>query len=170
MRSRSQRALSAGIGGLSLGVGLGVTLMYLFDADNGRRRRALARDRAAHALRRGGRGLTAATRHLSQRARGLAFGARARLRRREEVPDAVLQERVRAVLGHAATHPAAIEVEAAGGLVTLSGPVLAKEARRVLRKVRGVPGVHSVASRLERLDRFEPLAAVNLDGGALRAH
>jgi hypothetical protein len=170
MRNRSQRTLAAGIGGLSLGVGLGVAVMYLLDADSGRRRRALARDRAAHALRRGGRGLKAATRHLSQQARGLAFGARARLRRVEEVPDTVLQERVRAVLGHATTHPAGIEVEAAGGHVTLSGPVLAREARRVLRKVRRVPGVQAVASRLERLDRFEPLAAVRPDGGALRAH
>jgi hypothetical protein len=160
MRNRSQWAWRGGIGGFGLGVGLGVAVMYLLDAENGRRRRALARDRAAHALRRGSRGLKAATRHLSQRARGLAVGARVRLRRDEEVPDAVLQERVRAELGHATSHAALIEVEAAGGHVTLSGPVLAREAHRVLRKARKVPGVKSVASRLERLDRFEPLPAV----------
>lgn len=171
MRNRSQSALSGGIAGLGLGVGLGVAMMYLFDAENGRRRRGVMRDRTVRALRRGSRGLGAATRHLSQRTRGLAAGARARLRRVEEVPDQVLQERVRAALGHATSHPApTIEVEAAGGQVTLSGPVLAGDANRVLRKARKVPGVKSVANRLERLERFEPLAAVEADGGETAPH
>jgi BON domain len=164
MRNRSQLALKGGAVGFGLGIGLGVATMYLFDAESGRRRRALVRDRAARTVRRAGRGLNAGARDLSQRARGLGAAVRKRLRPDREVPDSILQERVRAALGHATGHPAAIEVEASGGHVLLSGPVLARDANRVLRRVRRVPGVRSVANRLERLERFEPLAAVEPNG------
>jgi osmotically-inducible protein OsmY len=140
------------------GIGLGAALMYMFDADNGRRRRALASDQTGRALRRGGRAVKAMARDLSQRALGVAAGAKARLRRAaEEVPDSLLLERVRAALGHLVSNPGALEVLAEEGRVTLSGPVLKREANRLLRKTRRIPGVRSVASRLERLERFEPL-------------
>jgi osmotically-inducible protein OsmY len=142
------------------GVGLGAALMYLLDADNGRRRRVVTRDRAARALRRGRRTLESTARDLSQRARGVAAGVRSRLRSgREPVPDEVLVERVRAALGHRVTHPSLIEVQVEDGRLTLSGPVLKREARRLLRGVRRVAGVKSVGDRLERLSRFEPLPA-----------
>jgi hypothetical protein len=141
------------------GIGLGAALMYIFDTDNGRRRRALATDQASRALRHGGRAITARARDLSQRARGVAVGAKARLRRAAEpVPDPLLVERVRAALGHLVSNPGVIEVLAVEGRVTLSGPVLRREVNRLLRKTRRIPGVRSVASRLERLERFEPLA------------
>ena len=140
------------------GIGLGAALMYMFDADNGRRRRARATDQASRALRHGGRAVKARARDLSQRARGAAVGAKARLwRAAEPVPDSLLIERVRAALGHLVGNPAMIEVQAVGGHVTLSGPVLKREANRLLRKVRRVPGVREVGNRLERLERFEPL-------------
>jgi len=41
------------------GIGLGAALMYMFDADNGRRRRARATDQASRALRHGGRAVKA---------------------------------------------------------------------------------------------------------------
>jgi hypothetical protein len=166
MMTRSQWALRGAIGGVGLGVCLGATLMYLFDADNGRRRRALARDRTTRALHRGGRRVKATARDLTHRARGAAVGARWRLRKiAEEVPDEVLQQRVRATLGHVARHPGLIEVQAAEGQVTLSGPVLEREAGRLLRKLRKVPGVKSLTSRLEQ---FEVLPGH--DGGGDGAH
>src|SRR5260370_36218754 len=88
MTTRSQAALRGTIGGVGLGVCLGAALMYLFDADSGRRRRALARDRAVRALHRGSRTVKATARDLTHRARGAAAGTRWRLRRAaEEVPD-----------------------------------------------------------------------------------
>jgi hypothetical protein len=153
MTTRSQAALRGTIGGVGLGVCLGAALMYLFDADSGRRRRALARDRAVRALHRGSRSVKATTRaarRVVHRARGAAAGTRWRLRRpAEEVPDEVLQQRVRAALGHLAGYPALVEVRAAEGEVTLSGPVLEREAKRLVRRLRKLPGVRSVTDRLE---------------------
>jgi osmotically-inducible protein OsmY len=140
------------------GIGLGAALMYMFDADNGRRRRARATDQTSRALRHGGRAIKATARDLSQRARGVAAGAKARLRRAaEQVPDSLLVERVRAALGHLVSNPSVIEVLAVEGHVTLSGPVLKREANRLLRKIRRIPGVREVSNRIERLERFEPL-------------
>jgi hyperosmotically inducible protein len=152
MKARSHWALLGGIG-------VGATLMYLLDSESGRRRRAMARARTARALRRGGRGVKAAARKVSNRARGLAAQARSRVSRvAGEVPDEVLQERVRAALGRLVRDASQLEVQVENGLVTLSGPVLEREAARLLRKVRRIRGVESVSERLERLERFEPLA------------
>jgi uncharacterized membrane protein len=68
--------------------------------------------------------------------------------KREEAPDEVLAERVRAKLGRVVTHPRSIEVSASGDTVTLFGPVLARQHRRALRAVSGVPGVHHIVDRL----------------------
>ncbi|HYL04498.1 MAG TPA: hypothetical protein VE075_00555 [Thermoanaerobaculia bacterium] len=95
MTTRSRRAaLRGAIGGAGLGVCLGAAVMYLFDADSGRRRRALARDRAVRALHRGSRGIKATARDLAHRARGAASGGRWRLRRAaEQVPVAAVAGR-----------------------------------------------------------------------------
>jgi osmotically-inducible protein OsmY len=167
MTTRSHAALRGTIGGVSLGVCLGAALMYLFDADSGRRRRALARDRAVRALHRGSRTVKAtsrAARRVLHRS-GAAAGSRWRLRRAaEEVADEVLQQRVRAALGHLAGHPALIEVRVAEGEVTLSGPVLEREAKRLLRRLRKVPGVRAVSNRLDPVSSF-----AGRDGGAAAA-
>ncbi len=71
------------VGSAGLGVGLGAGLMYLLDPQGGGRRRALARDKAVHVLKKGGRTVRKTSRHLGNRARGLAAEAGSRLRRTE---------------------------------------------------------------------------------------
>ncbi|HVR06763.1 MAG TPA: BON domain-containing protein [Thermoanaerobaculia bacterium] len=165
MTTRSRGALRGAIGGVGLGVCLGAAAMYLFDADSGRRRRALARDRAVRVLHHGSRSVKSTARGLAHRARGAAAASRWRpWRRAEEVPDEVVQQRVRATLGHFAGHPALIDVRTEAGAVTLSGPVPEREAKRLLRKVRKVPGVKAVNNRLERVN-----AAAGRDGGSAGA-
>src|SRR5919108_3855811 len=88
---------------------LGAAAMYVLDPDRGRRRRALALDKAVLAAREIGDALDVTARDLTNRARGVAAETWANIRRRQ-VPDVVLEERVRAKLGRVVSHPHSIEV------------------------------------------------------------
>src|SRR5947209_6973026 len=118
------------MGSAGAGAGLGAGLMYLLDPQGGRRRRALARDKAASALNKGGDAVKKTSRDLGNRTRGLVSQVGSRLRQGEDVQvdDKVLCNRVRSKLGHAISHASALEVTAEDGRVTLAGPVLALAA------------------------------------------
>ena len=131
------------IGGLLVGA----AVMYLFDPDRGARRRALVRDQAAHARHKLGDGLGATARDLSNRAKGTASELRSRFRQ-EAVDDTILHERVRSTIGHAVSHPGAIEVSVSDGRVTLQGSVLERDLDDLLRAVRRVAGVSDVVNEL----------------------
>src|SRR5688572_27125802 len=122
-----------------LGGAVGALAMYFWDPHEGRRRRARTRDKVVHA----GKVLNEAgkvtARDTAQRAYGVWASTR-KLFRSESVGDEVLVERVRAELGRFVSHPHAVAVASEGGHVTLSGPILAEEARPLLRCVRAVPG------------------------------
>lgn len=130
------------------GVGVGSALSYLMDPQSGRRRRALARDKAVHAAHTQRDVVDKGVRDLQHRAGGLVQRARQALER-GPVPDEVLVERVRARIGRVVTHPGAIEVTAEDGHLTLSGPILAREVDDLLRTTERVRGVESVENRLE---------------------
>ena len=125
------------------GLGVGAGLMYLFDPDRGKRRRALVRDKAQALTRRLQKTVDKTSRDLRNRVQGLALEAKS-----HNVPDEVLVERVRSKLGRLVSHPHAIEVAAKNGVVTLSGPVLADEVRGLLSGVSGVPGVSRIENRV----------------------
>ncbi|HEX6122125.1 MAG TPA: SRPBCC family protein [Ktedonobacterales bacterium] len=126
----------------------GASAMYLFDPDRGTRRRALLRDQVIHLTHRASDGLDTANRDLANRARGwLALLGAAD--GDAPVPESVLVARVRARLGRAVSHPAAIAVTATDGRVTLSGPILAHEAERLLAAVGRVRGVRDVENQLQ---------------------
>jgi uncharacterized membrane protein len=147
------------------GAGIGAGLMYVLDPAAGRRRRALARDQLVHAMRKGEDAADATARDVANRARGVVAELGARFTP-ADAPDDVLAERVRAKLGHWASHPGAIEVEAHGGRVVLRGVVLARELDGLLRAVRRVRGVRDVESRLEAHERPDDVPA--LQGGVAR--
>ncbi len=129
------------------GLGLGAGLMYMFDPDRGRRRRALVRDQLAHTARVAGEAIDTTSRDLSHRAYGL-MAESSHLFRRDEVSDEVLMARVRSRLGRAVSHPHAIEVKVKDGRVTLGGQVLAHELNRLLSGVSSVRGVEEVENQL----------------------
>lgn len=130
------------------GLSLGARLMYMLDPDHGRRRRAMARDRAVWLAHQAELTLDRGVRDLFHRAQGTADEALS-LFAPKPVSDEVLQQRVRSRLGRATAHPHAIEVAAQEGCVTLKGPVLREEEHRVLWAVRAVPGVKHLENRME---------------------
>ena len=130
------------------GVAVGSRVMYLFDPVSGKRRRMWLRDKAVHARSVCSRALDKALRDLGNRAGGFLAQAWASLRH-QAVPDEVLGERVRAKLGRVASHPNSIEVIASHGRVTLTGPILEREAERVVGQLYSVRGVRYVENKLE---------------------
>jgi len=130
-----------------VGGALGALAMYFLDPRDGRRRRARTRDKMVHAARVLNDAGKVTARDTAHRARGVWATTR-KLFKHEDVPDEVLVGRVRAELGRVVSHPHSVEVSAAGGHVTLSGPILAEEVRPLLRCVRRVDGVRAVSDRL----------------------
>lgn len=129
------------------GVGLGAGLMYVFDPERGKRRRALIHDRATHVVGAARVALDRKAHDIGNRARGLVAETGAALRCKT-VSDDVLAERVRSQIGRAVSRPRDVEALANEGRVTLRGVVRAGEVGRLLRRVAGVRGVRSVESQL----------------------
>jgi uncharacterized membrane protein len=130
------------------GIGLGAGLMYIFDPNKGKRRRATARDAAHHIANAFDNAVGKTSRDLSNRAQGLVAELDS-IFRCEEVDDDVVAERVRSKLGRAVSHPHAVRVAVDQGRVTLSGQILAGEVDQLLNRVWSVRGVTGVENRLE---------------------
>lgn len=139
---RRSTALIAG-----LGAAIGAGVMYLLDPVDGRRRRALARDKANRYGREAGRAGARTGRDLWNRTRGTAYETSKRLRR-ERVPDGVLVDRVRSEMGHVVHDPTSVTVTCRGGHVTLAGEVRDEELNRLLERVASTPGVSGVENQL----------------------
>ncbi len=145
------------------GLCVGAGLMYLADPDEGRRRRRRLRDAAAHRVHVVRGAAVTTSRDVQHRAAGLVARVRGLTAAGTAPIDDVLVARVRARLGHLVSHPRAIDVTAADGVVTLSGPVFEGEVARMLADVARVPGVRRVASELHphaRAERVPALAGV----------
>lgn len=121
----------------------GAVLMFLLDPGNGRRRRALLRDRTTRLTRRTGRMTGALASDLQNRASGI----NARLHGQPLAPandDAIIDARVRTALGRVSTHPGAVAVGVIDGVVELNGPVLANEHDAIVNAVERTRGVVDV--------------------------
>jgi len=144
---------------------IGAAAMYLLDPQQGRRRRALLRDRLSSRINRLDEAMGVAGRDLANRTRGLVPSLRQRFSS-GGASDEVLVERVRSRLGRVVSHPGAVEVRAEGGRVILSGPVLRDEHAQLLRTVRAVPGVREVEDHTAVHESSDGVPA--LQGGAPR--
>ena len=140
---------------LVAGAGLGAALVYVLDPVKGRRRRALARDKARSLSRRAGLHLDRLSRDARNRAVGLLAETTEDIRSWAGKPrggrptDERLVARVRTNLGRHAVHHRALSVRASGGRVTLRGPALASEVDEIVAAVAAVEGVEEVVNRLD---------------------
>lgn len=145
----------------------GAAAMYYLDPVQGRRRRALLRDRAV----RTGHVLedysAKEVKDLRNRSLGLVAGLRTRLAR-ETASDPQLNDRVRSHLGHLVLHPGAIDTEVREGCVCLTGDVLAREVPRLVAGVAAIPGVKSVDNRLTVHDHAGRTPALQGEGRPAR--
>jgi osmotically-inducible protein OsmY len=128
--------------------GLGAALMFLFDPDNGKRRRALLRDKSVHYARKAQETEEALVRQTLHHVQGALATLRGRFTPPEPVDDAVLTERVRAALGHVVPDANAIDVRVRDGCVILKGPVLPEEIGEIVACTERVRGVQQVENRL----------------------
>jgi len=142
---------------------LGAALMYTLDPDKGRRRRAVARDKAYSALLDAREAVGVTRRDIAHRLDGLRAHVDRLVRRRPAPDDLQLIERVRARMGRLVSHPHAIQVGAHRGKVTLSGPILAREAGPLLDTLRNVWGVVEIEDRL--VAHEHPEHVPSLQGG-----
>lgn len=145
------------------GIGIGAALMYMFDPDRGKRRRALVRDKLASAANKTPDAIGATARDLSNRAEGLASQV-ASLFSSNEVTDEVLVQRVRSKMGRVISHPHAIQVKADHGRVTLSGPILAHEVSDLLLTVSTVSGVTEIDNQLETHEQAGNVSSLQGEG------
>jgi hypothetical protein len=77
-----------------------------------------------------------------------AFDPVAGTRRRADVPDESLEERIRATLGTLVRYPRLVQVRAENGRVTLAGAVASDEVGRLVRRVRRIGAVAAVDNQL----------------------
>ena len=145
------------------GIAIGAALALAFDPVQGRRRRALIRDKVIRGTRVTGEALNATARDIGNRARGVAAATRSRFEY-EEVDDARLVERVRARLGRVCSHPHALVVDVQEGEVTLRGPAMAYEVRNMLNAAASVRGVNSVINELEAHESAEGVPSLQGEG------
>src|SRR5438105_989384 len=122
---------------LGLGVlgtaGLGAGLLFLFDPDMGKRRRAILRDKIDSLMRLTVWAADKTSRDVKNRLFGTVQSTKSRFTTDIPVSDDVLVERVRAQMGRAVSHPHAVYVTAKNGRVTLTGEILSGELNGLLR-------------------------------------
>ncbi len=146
---------------------LGAGLMYFFDPQSGRRRRAMVRDRVRAVRNQADNAIETGVRDLRNRAIGIRSELSARLST-EQASDQVLAERARSKLGFLTRNNRAIQIDVMDGWLYLNGDVLSSEADRVLKglaKVRGIKGVENRLNVHEDEGEMEYQGREMLTGG-----
>ncbi len=145
--------------GLLTGLVIGAVAMFVFDPQNGRRRRSLARDQAIKARNTIDRAVTEDLPKRAEYVAGFAEGAKHRIRGIAEggsnpVPEneRVLIDRVMStVFGDPDVPKGSVNVDASGTTVFLRGSVDDDEtAREIEKRVRDVAGVDDVVNLINQ--------------------
>src|SRR5436309_2281200 len=118
------------------GLGVGAAVAFLLDPISGNRRRHRILDAVVHATHKTLAGLSAIQRDVTNRTRGVISSTRGRIES-PTADDVILEERVRAALGHVMPHPHAITVRACDGTVILDA--LFRRARNIASSTRCEP-------------------------------
>jgi osmotically-inducible protein OsmY len=145
-RNKGEEVMRKGVA-LVGGLGLGAALMYIFDPDRGKGRRARIRNKVDSAANKLGDAAEKMGRDISNRAQGVLAETKS-IFRQEAVPDDVLVQRVRSRFGRLPVEIGGFEVLAHDGIVTLRGEIGDDDVPRVLRAARFVRGVKEVDNHL----------------------
>jgi uncharacterized membrane protein len=137
-------------------LGAGALLMYVFDPQFGRRRRAIARDKVNRFAHKTTDAVGVTARDLRNRVWGLTAEARGLLTKKE-VSDEALVQQMRSNLSAWVAHPRSIDVTVEGGKVTLSGPILAREVERLVSEISSMKDVTEVVNKLEAHESAEAI-------------
>ena len=127
--------------------GIGAGLMYVFDPDRGKKRRAEISNKAKHINRVATDACGKTQRDVSNRLRGIVCEVKS-LMQPELISDDVLEARVRSKMGRVVSHPHAIEVRARAGRITLSGPIQTAEVFPLVDAVAATRGVKNIENLL----------------------
>lgn len=156
---------------------LGALLMYFFDTNSGRRRRALVRDKLAHGKRVFRRDVPRIAQRRTRFLGGVARGVRHHAagmapHRRGHVDDDTLVARVRSeVLRRASVKAGEIHVDAYEGCVTLRGQLEHEdEIRRIVEATGRIDGVTQVRSYLHLPGTPPPNKAEAMENGHIPQH
>jgi osmotically-inducible protein OsmY len=142
------RGIATAGAGLLIGAGIGAGMMYLFDPDRGRARRARLQDQAQSLCKHAEHKTEKLVQNLANHCEGIAATAR-RAFDHTPVDSPKLVARVRSKLGRIIRKPHDVSVVATDtGVVTLSGNVNAQDAGKVLAAVMTVPGVQDLNNQL----------------------
>jgi len=154
----ANRQLAVWLGGAALGA----AAMYLADPSQGRRRRAVARDRLYSFAHRANDTVGLAWRDAGNRWNGVRAEAGRFLQRNHVKPidDHVLEARVRTRLGRKVSNPHSIHVTAYKGRLELRGPILADEHATLIALVESIPGVTGVKDKLDVQQNAEHVAGL----------
>ena len=130
---------------------IGVGTAYFLDPRLGRRRRSVARDKGAKAMRQVTRTVGKKARFSAGKARG--YYARSRhvvARPATESADAIVEQRIRSdALRDVGVSTRDVEIGVEDGVVTLTGEVVGdKRASDLVARIGKVPGVENVAAML----------------------
>ena len=136
------------------GLGLGAALMYVFDPDRGKGRRARIRDKVDSTAHKIGDAAEKMGRDISNRAQGMVAQSKS-LFSNQGITDDVLVQRVRSRFGRLPVEIAGFDVLAHDGIVTLRGQIAEDEVPKVLRAARFVRGVKAVDNHLTVSPRQE---------------
>jgi hypothetical protein len=127
---------------LVAGTGIGAAAMALLDPSRGARRRSWLRDKMANGAHLSNRIINKKSKHLQNEAFGAVAERKARMFDRD-VPDDVLEERVKAQIGHVLNNNSKVNVKARDGHVVVEGPVCRGERDKLADRLDVTRGVRS---------------------------
>jgi uncharacterized membrane protein len=129
------------------GLGLGAGLMYFLDPEQGDRRKAMIRDQVTRVQHKGDDAVETAVNDLRNRVRGLLSSGMAMINE-EDLPDQVIESRIRSKMGLFARHPGDVMVAVQNGRVTLEGNMLENEVEGFLGGIRRMKSVREIQNNI----------------------
>jgi hypothetical protein len=126
---------------LIAGAGIGAAAMALLEPGKGARRRSWMSDKMARGAHRSNRVIDKKARQLQNEAFGAIAERKARIFE-GDIPDDVLEERVKAQIGHVLSQTR-VKVQAQDGHITVEGPVLRGERQKLADRLDVTRGVKS---------------------------